>query len=274
MAENSIFDGMDFHIETALGLKPGERLKHKAVCRNLKSEPGLQGNISSLVPDLYAEMSSRDLSRIPSRQNWRLKRITTLAEKNKSPEVVLERAIAIVADNGPLQPWYNQIPVASGLLNDRADKRAAIDLAEYNGDSVSFVELKWESDTPLYAAFEILRYGLAYLLCRDHKEKFGYGDKALMSVAAVELQVLAPAIYYDKCDLQFLSDGIGAGLGHLCAGRKDGLSMTFAFRSFAPDFQLPFTNGKEVARIRGGRGNSAPEQKLIEAMNSTQPVWA
>jgi len=273
MAESSIFDGMDSLIGTALGLKPGEHLKQKSTCRRLKPEPGMQDKICSLVSDLFGEMSSRERSRIPSRENWRLERVTNLAENNTSPQLDLERAIAIVAGNGPLKSWYNQIPVASGLIDDRADKRAAIDLIEYKGESVSFIELKWESDTPAYAAFEILRYGLAYLLCRDNKEEFGYEDKALMLVDAVELQVLAPAIFYRKCDLRFLADGISAGLEHLCAGREDGLRMTFVFRSFAPDFELPFNNGEEVARIRGGQGDSTQEQELINAMNNTQPVW-
>jgi hypothetical protein len=152
-------------------------------------------------------------------------------------------------------------------------KRAAIDLLEYKGNSAAFVELKWASDTPAYAAFEILRYGLAYLLCRDNKVDFKYEDKALMLVDAVELQVLAPAIFYDKCDLGFLAEGIGADLERLCASRDDGLRMTFVFRSFAPDFKLPFANGEEVARIRDGHGDSEQERLLIEGMNNTQPVW-
>ena len=50
--------------------------------------------------------------------------------------------------------------------------------------------------------------------------------------------------------------------------------MTFAFRSFSPDFELPFTSGAEVARIRGGQGDSEQERVLTEAMKNTQLVWA
>ncbi len=273
MADYSLFDGIDFLIGSALTLKPGKHLKQKSTCRELKPEPGLQDRICSLVSDLYGEISSGKLSAVPSRENWRLERKTKLDANNKSPEVVLERAIAVVAENGPLDSWYNQVPVASGLINDRADKRAAIDLLEYKGNSAAFVELKWASDTPAYAAFEILRYGLAYLLCRNNKVEFKYEEKALMLVDTVELQVLAPAIFYDKCDLRFLAEGIGAGLERLCAGRKDKLRMTFVFRSFAPDFKLPFISGEEVDRIRGGRGDSTQERLLVDAMNGTQTVW-
>jgi hypothetical protein len=273
MAESSIFDGMDFLVAAALGLKPGEHLKQKSTCRRLNSEHGMQDKICSLVSDLYRKISSQEFTRPPSRENWRLERKADLGDGNKGPEIVLEKAIATVAANGPLDSWYNQIPVASGFINENADKRAAIDLLDYHGDSVSFVELKWDYSTPAFAAFEILLYGMAYLLCRDNKEKFGYADKDLMLVDAVELQVLAPAFFYQKCDLQFLADGISAGLERLCAGREDGLRMTFAFRSFAPGFELPFSNGEEIARIRGGRGDSAQERELIDAMNSTQLVW-
>ena len=95
-----------------------------------------------------------------------------------------------------------------------------------------------------------------------------------MLVDAVELRVLAPAVFYDQYDLKFLADGIAAGLERLCAGREDGLRMTFAFRSFSPDFELPFTSGAEVARIRGGQGDSEQERVLTEAMKNTQLVWA
>jgi len=42
---------------------------------------------------------------------------------------MLEKAIAILAKEDYLLEWYNQIPVASGLLNSTADRRAALDLA-------------------------------------------------------------------------------------------------------------------------------------------------
>lgn len=103
MADRSLFDGMDSLIGSALKLNPGEHLKQKATCRKLKPEPGSQDIICSLVSDLYGELSSRQYHRIPSRENWRLERVTNLDPKNKSPEVALERAIAVVADNGSLK---------------------------------------------------------------------------------------------------------------------------------------------------------------------------
>ena len=260
-------------METALKLNSGEHLKQISTCRNLTPDSGMQERICVAVADLYKEISSRGPFRIPSRENWCLERVTTLAERNKSPEVVLERAIAVVAENGSLENWYNQIPVASGLIDERANKRAAIDLIEFSEDRVAFVELKWESDTPAYAAVEILRYAMAYLLCRDNREEFGYEDKSLMFVDTVDLQVLAPAVFYDKCDLQFLAMGIGEGLERLCADRTDNLKMTFEFRSFQPCFKLPFANGAEVEAIRGGHGDTVQERLLIDAINNTQPVW-
>ena len=68
----------------------------------------------------------------------------------------------------------------------------------YRTVCAKFVELKWESDTPAYAAFEVLRYGLVYLFSRVKKEEFGYSDLATIHVNHIGLQVVAPTAYFAK----------------------------------------------------------------------------
>jgi len=94
--------------------------------------------LPELIPTLFervaknlAENWSEDFSgfRILSSKNWCLRRETDIACHNTSDETMLEKAIAILAKEDYLLEWYNQIPVASGLLNSTADRRAALDLA-------------------------------------------------------------------------------------------------------------------------------------------------
>ena len=127
----------------------------------------------------------------------------------------LERALAILGDKGDLPGWYNQIPVASGFMDEWADKRAAVDLLYTDGNQVDLVELKWASDTPLYALFEILRYGLVFLFCRQNAAKFSYEDKTLLSCRDLILTILAPHDYYKGFSLHPLAAEINQGLRSL-----------------------------------------------------------
>ena len=99
---------------------------------------------------------------------------------------------------GIWQSGATRIPVASGLIDEKLNKRAAVDLAKIEEDRLDLYELKCESDNPVYAAFEILQYGLAYLLCRVNRKEFGYADLRTMKVNALGLNVLAPHSYYKR----------------------------------------------------------------------------
>ncbi len=143
----SIFEGTWEVICRFLGLEEGESLKQKSTARGLPGAPPYQADFERLVLQLYELIETNWSGRIPSKENWRVERQTYVSPKNKSKEVLLERAIALLGDEGLLSDWFNQIPVASGLINDRADKRAAVDLMRLRDKKVAFVELKWASDT-------------------------------------------------------------------------------------------------------------------------------
>lgn len=192
----SFFEKTDEIIAQALSLEAGQSLRHKTTCLNLKASPAMLCQIENMVFDLFARVEENWQGRKPSPMNWQLRRQTSIALHNKSPEILLERAIVILAERGLLKGWFNQLPIASGLIDEKSDKRAAVDLVTLHEQDAALIELKWASDNPAYAAFEILRYGLAFLFCYQKQEDFSYHAYPLMSVKKLSLRVLAPHEYY------------------------------------------------------------------------------
>ena len=52
-----------------------------------------------------------------SKKLWELRREARIASHNASPEVMLERAVAMLAKSGTMPEWFNQCPTASGIGN-------------------------------------------------------------------------------------------------------------------------------------------------------------
>jgi hypothetical protein len=132
----------------------------------------------------------------------------------------LERAIA-AAGGG----WSNQVPICSGVAGPSADRRRAIDLVhQVDEGHFAFLELKIASDTPLYAAIEIIGYGCVWLLSR------GRGAAAaseLLAAQQVDLVVLAPAEYYAPFRLDALAEALNAQVSAL--GGSHGVELSFRF---------------------------------------------
>ena len=91
-----------------------------------------------------------------------------------------------------------------------------------------FIELKYESDTPLFAAFEIVKYGLLYVFSRHYAEQLGYSgvSKEILGARMVHLKVVAPFNYYTYFPTGWLQKEIIHGLSHL---PLDGYRMDFKF---------------------------------------------
>ncbi len=267
----SIFDGTDQIINDALGLRPGQSLKQISTCRSLCNSPLPDSFSPEIVTVLFEQVVGNWHGRIPSRENWRHERRTEIADQNKSPEVVLERAIVTLAELGDLPGWYNQIPVASGLVDGRSDKRAALDLARVDGGTAELIELKWASDTPLFALFEVLRYGLALLLSRQNAASFGYLGRPLIDAKELSLVVLAPSQYYANCNLAGFAEVVNSGLCNLTRQHSDFPPMGLAFMSFPAGFELPFQRGSQVNTMRDG-GEAVARSQLLSAVTSLRPI--
>jgi hypothetical protein len=131
---------------------------------------------------------------------------------------------------------------SSGLFGTHGTKRRAIDLLNWEGNGpLRFIEPKVASDNPLHAVFEVLGYGLMYLLARKHGLR-GSGRRDVMSATAVSLEVLAPCEWYwygtapagTSLDMAWLRASLSKGLADLLARDSSyGLqSMRIAFLCF------------------------------------------
>ena len=238
----SILAGVDNIIDAALGLKDiGKRpfYKHKTSCKKLSKSPmGL--NIGDLLEQIYGKIvlnwDTAEYHQL-SEENWRFKKQRAIGKDNDK-EVALERAIVNVPQ--AIWPdsdcWSNQIPTASGFVGPRADKRRAIDLAYRRKDgSYELIELKVDESggTPMFAAMEILQYGLLYVFAREHKNaaEFLKRDLELLRAEYIHLKVLAPLAYYAGYDFAWLEKDINRGLVSFRSQRKFSFKMDFRFET-------------------------------------------
>ena len=167
----------------------------------------------------------------PSRQNWRLKQHDTLSPSNRSPELLLERKI--INEGG--ENWSNQMPVASGLVGPTTDKRATVDLVRREGEKkFSFIELKVDSNNPLFAAVEILLYGLVFVWSKNNMDSLGYevSKQPVLAATEVKLCVLAPNVYYSGYMVESFCNALSRGLGGF--GHQYGIDLTFSFDQIDP----------------------------------------
>ena len=79
-----------------------------------------------------------------SQKLWKLRRATRLAPRNPSRETMLEKAVAMLAENGRLPGWFNQCPTASGVGDSSRTRHSNVDLVYWNEADrhVRLVELK------------------------------------------------------------------------------------------------------------------------------------
>jgi len=168
-----------------------------------------------------------------SNENWRWRKNINLAQENKSREVVLERLIVRTTEDD----WVNQVPIASGLTRSGGGRRA-IDLVHRCGNGwYEFIELKVDErgGTPLFAAIEILQYGILYIFSRENAQTLGYKeiDEGLLGATGIHPRVLAPATYYAEYNLSWLEKSINSGLGNFLAQRRLGFKMDFKFETLS-----------------------------------------
>ena len=243
----SILKGVGQIIDEALGLKncgigKEPHYKHKTNCRKLSVLPPATFDATALIKKIYAQVIcnwKKGANYEPSTENWRFEGRTNIDVSNEDPEIKLERAIVSTQTQPPAN-WANQMPTSSGFVGPRADKHRNIDLIHRCEDGAyEFIELKVESDTPLYAAMEILQNAILYIFYRENEQEMKWGSanqKPLLEATVIHLRVLAPYVYYEGYKLDWLEENICNGLKAFLAGRTPKLKMDFRFDAFPPWF--------------------------------------
>lgn len=239
---------------------PGQpRFRSRKVGLSLVDTPPAGFNCVSMLDEILSQIErnflARKAVRPPSAQNWRFEKKLEISPENKSPEKTLEKTIARIA--GP--DWVNQVPTSSGLSTSSNDKHRNVDLV-YRRDPLryEFIELKVGSDTPLYAAIEILLNGALYLFARTHLSGGAPPVNAPLLAQHVHLRVLAPAPYYARFQLGWLQTSISETLQEkVSTDSRLPDTMDFAFCKFPEGFQWP-----------------CPDDALLEALNvRSQVSW-
>ena len=241
---------------------------------------------------------------------WLLRRATEIRADNKSPEKMLEKAVALLAERGHMPGWYNQCPVASGIVTSRSDRNSAVDLVACTESKkdVRLIELKWDSDSPKSALQQILMYGLAYLFCRVHRRELPLHYRSLMDARHIALEVVAPSQYYEGVHRagtltnleawldQFTTNGVientapeheDLEMGEYISGvsqsldefahMKTGglLSMSLNAYAFPDEFsRIPFNNGQEVRLKCDSLALSEEGRMVRDAFASLASVWS
>lgn len=221
----SLLDGVEASVSGALSITS---LRHRSVVLKLLPFDGrllVAGIFETIRQNYLASNATANKDR--SKQNWRWHSLQPqIAPHNRSPEVVIERAIAAACVALNRTDWANQIPVASGLVEGAGDGRRAIDLARRHGeDHFELIELKIASDNPLYAAVEIVGYACLWLIARNDRPG---RSSALLDAERIDLTVLAPEAYYERFRVAEIEGSFDDGVRAL--GSEMGVAMSFGFR--------------------------------------------
>ena len=237
------------------------------------------------IEKIYSQMEANCPNpRSTSKKLWELRHACNIFSHNPYPETMLEYAVAMLAARGHMPGWFNQCPVASGITDSSksrqdskaANKKSNVDLVHWDeaNKHARLVELKWESNDPLSALRQILRYGVGYLFCRVHKKELPLQGRPLIDARHVSLEVVTPRGFYNGYNEKDHFERICKDLDEF-AGSKTGGTLSMSLDAFAfPDgFQIPFKNGGEVKQ-KCNTPSLTPEGREIRAtFNNLTQLW-
>ncbi len=173
--------------------------------------------------------------------------------------------------------WFNQCPVAPGIVDPYDDNNRCVDLVYLAESSriVRLVELKWMSNDPISALAQILRYGVAYIFCRVHKDELPLEGRPLMDAHQVNLEVVAPLRFYGGYDERDRYASVSKSLHEFARFKTDGaLSMSLRALAFPKEFEeVPFQNGQEVKEKCFTEELTTEGRKVRVAFERLTPVW-
>ena len=211
-----------------------------------------------------------------SKALWELRRATKVSGHKRSKETMLEKAVAMLAENGHMPSWFNQCPAASGIGDSSRNRHRNVDLVNWRAADgrLLLVELKWDSDSPSEAVQQVLRYGAVYLFCRMHRNRLPVSNRPVMSAMHVALRVAAPARYYSD---ESLRDYLSRARDSLASvPERTGLSelsMSLDALAFPKSFdRLPFTDGAEVRDACGRPELTERGRKIVDAFDGLTSV--
>ena len=259
----SLTDGFDPIKDESLGVADSRigkspHYRHVRTCKHLCTSPPPCADGAGLAAELVDRAEKNWSSgkgpalASPSGQNWRFTRAGEMRPNNRSPEVTFERRFMEAAVDG----WANQVPTCASVLRPQADGRRAIDLVRRIGKGrFDFIELKvvadeWDgSGKPLFAAMEVLDYGVLYAFSRIHAPSLKYrpGRSPILDSHRVGLRVLAPARFYEykirggreSYELGWLESMMRDAAGELASRIGGGMVMDFRFDVFPDEFSWP-----------------------------------
>ena len=193
---------------------------------------------------------------------------------------MLEKAVAILAEGCHMPWWFNQCPVASGIVRSSRNRKNAVDLVHWSESSGSarLIELKWKSNEPRYALREILRYGVAYIFCRVYRCKLplqGEYYRPLMDAQSIELEVAAPRRFYRGDNLETLYARVSRTLDEFACCKTGGkLSMSLSALAFPKNFdEVPFAKGQDVYEKCYTEELSHEGRLVRDAFEGLAPAW-
>ena len=270
----SLFAGTDRLICDALGIGERKHLKRKTQrLTSLGGEDALR-----LVQRLYHRIDGNfpGRPRSSSDQLWRPTPQTYICDRNQSPEKMLEKAVAILAEQGHMPGWSNQCPVATGISHSRQDAKRCVDLVHLSNHTLRLVELKWIGGyTPAYALFELLEYGLACLLARLHKRELALGANELMhdSIGNVRLEVVGPQAFFSRNERSDLFSAMDSAVTTFANGRTNGQwTMSIQPLALPRNFNaIPFASGLAVKRACAQRTLTPEGHMVREAFANLVP---
>lgn len=213
-----------------------------------------------------------------SKELWKVRRACAICDHNDSPEKMLEKAVAMLGESCHMPEWFNQCPVASGIVGSRSNTKNAVDLVHWSESRgcARLVELKWKSNDPPYALREILRYGVAYIFCRVHRRELPLAGRPLMDARHVALEVVAPRKFYVDYNEKDRFASVSKSLDQCARSKTDGkLSMSLNALAFPEEFnQVPFKNGQDVKEKCFTEELTDEGRRVRDAFAGLTPVWS
>ena len=145
----SLFGGTDKLKCDAMGVQHRDHLNHKIRRNKALSDD----KAFSLVNRLYGQMMANfpGTPALQSKKLWYCRREKNIGDSNKNQETLLEKAVTMLAQEGHMPEWFNQCPVASGIVASDSDRRSDVDLVHLSDGEARLIELKWAGNTPVYA---------------------------------------------------------------------------------------------------------------------------